>query len=410
MNQRSSEAANNSRNFFCRPAIIITVFIVLLFPTVAAVLWLAYRRETVTFHVDLAHLSGLKKGATVRIAGVDAGSVQEISFLSLSILNEEEITEYGEDKHRPGADVTHSSLTPTSFSSSQHSATTRSRSALAAPAPTSVPTETPRAHIRLQIQVYKELASLIKEDSACHVSLEQKGLLPRWCLEITPGSPASPTMQEGAVLATAWTPPDPGKLLHHTELLIDEAVALVLEHPGETRALAANLSEFLARTNHLLDKSGPSFEATASLLEGTISDAATIMAYIKERTERGREIDHLISQSSYVLGVLTEDLPSLRNDTFRLMNELANASSLLHTMLTKYDPELGPLLLNLNNSITSANLVLRDTSDTLNLLKSNRNTVGMLLTDRKLYDNLDNLLIDFRQQPWRVLYKEDDRR
>jgi phospholipid/cholesterol/gamma-HCH transport system substrate-binding protein len=62
-------------------------------------------------------------------------------------------------------------------------------------------------------------------------------------------------------------------------------------------------------------------------------------------------------------------------------------------------------LTNISKLSDSFNLTLKETNDILAQIKSGKGTMGKLLYDDALYEEIDTLVQDIRQHPWKFLYR-----
>ncbi|MBC8473299.1 MAG: hypothetical protein H8D54_00630, partial [Candidatus Omnitrophica bacterium] len=62
------------------------------------------------------------------------------------------------------------------------------------------------------------------------------------------------------------------------------------------------------------------------------------------------------------------------------------------------------------NTVANLELLSTDFRDVLALAKEGDGTIGRLLSDDKLYKDIDEMILDIKKHPWKLLYRPKESR
>lgn len=216
--------------------------------------------------------------------------------------------------------------------------------------------------VRVEIAVENQYAVTIAQNS---VALITEGLMGGAQIEIQPG--------DGAVAADGATLP--GEL--------DRGIMDIFAEKGA----------------ELIDSIDATVDSLNEILEGNKLAISEMLANIESLTE---SLNSLINASSDDIG---EALADLRNFT----SVLSDNRDRLESMLTNIDNFTGDLAQ--SDIINQASQTIDSLNDVVEALQDSNGSIGSLLNDRQLYDNLteagDNLAVlleDLKQNPMRYVH------
>ncbi len=351
-----------------------------------------------TLYADFESSGGLRKGAKVKVAGITAGKVLDLTFLG---------GESTDDKGNP-------------------------------------------IYVRAEMELDPSMAEAITEGSVFYVTTE--GLLGEKCVEITPGPPGNERLPAGAVsfgrppvelqAATAKAV----SLMENIESAVQgegkgitELVATAREFADHSRNIARRLDEelpalikegkeTLARTHRTLDRLDAFLESGINSLEGKEG----FNAAVKEAGEVARQLqaemppllesldETILSSRDLVTDVhsrvqILEDevvltatrLRTLIGHTDRLVRSV-DADGLVEetrVALRKTVEQFAKTGESLNRISVESERVLADLATITSDVKSGRGSLGAFIKDREIYDDVRELLLDIKKNPWKVLWK-----
>lgn len=351
-----------------------------------------------TLYVDFESSGGLRKGAKVKVAGITAGKVLNLSFLGGGSTDDE------------GNPI----------------------------------------YVRAAMELDPDMAAAITEGSSFYVTTE--GLLGEKCIEITPGPPDNDRLPAGAVsfgqppvelqAATAKAV----SLMENIEDAVQgegkgitELVATVREFADHSRNIARRLDEelpaliadgkdTLARAHGSLDRLDAFLNSGTRSLEGEDG----FNAAVREAGEVARQLQANIPplvESLDETVVASRDLVTDVHSRLQLLeDEVLLTTSRLRTLIGHTDrlvrsidadglvgdarvalkqavEQFAATGESLNRISTASEQVLADLTAITADVKKGRGSLGAFVRDREIYDDVRELILDLKKNPWKVLWK-----
>jgi len=356
--------------------------------------------------VNFANTGGLRDGAKVKVAGVLAGRVQEILFLGGRAVNAQ------------GKPI----------------------------------------YVQVRLEVSLEMAPTLTEGSTFFISTE--GLLGEKYIEISPGPPDARPIEEGAVVE-GETPVELQVLSAKAAGMVDKLQGMVDGEGGEFKSVTDSLKETMERANRLattLDEKLPGLveESEATLgraresldrldalmteargaisREGGANDAITHIASMAEEIDRKLpeliariesltlDADLLLATSQMALGTVDEEVRKTGSSARELIVQGKGLVRRADSVLTGADipgavadlraslARLVEILDKGGNFMAGAvdriEKLLDTTTEVVDAVRSGGGTLGALIKDRELYDDIRELVLDLKKAPWKAVWKQ----
>jgi phospholipid/cholesterol/gamma-HCH transport system substrate-binding protein len=356
-------------------------------------------------NVTFPNTGGLRDGAKVKIAGVTAGKVKEIQFLG------------GTVKSRAGKPI----------------------------------------YVRIRLEVTEEMAPTLTEGSQFFVSTE--GLLGEKYVEISPGPPGAPRIPAGSEVE-GEPPVELQVLSARAAGMLDRVQEFVEGDREQLKSVGDSLRTIVEKTERVVSRIDEELPVLVEEGKATLKQARESLARLdslveESRTLMAREegIGDAVTRANRLASRLEEQLPraveevevlveesrlavaEARGTIERLEGELADTSRDARQLMArtgrvveKLDVErlagelqepLGKLVADFSATgeriaglagkadglVGSADALLRDLSQVTAGLRRGEGTLGALLLDRELYDDLRELVLDLKSHPWKALWK-----
>lgn len=310
-------------------------------------------------HVRFEHAAGLKPGADVAIAGITVGRVSSINF-----------DETDKQTGSTGPDV----------------------------------------GVEATLRLNAEQADRVRKGSEFYIA--KQGVLGESYVEIVTPTLDTPPLEAGARVSGS-APPRINTLMSKAGQLLDSLVS-VLENPSaEDRALITRVSELVRRLNTLLGKHGDDLSATIDNVRSTSDKSDELLSSLNKAAGDGTQLAQLIDNATATSSQVRTLSRDVRRDYDSIVDpvrktvENAVTISNIARDLSKSGRE--DIRASLNSFRTSSENVesLTENADTLvQKLKQGEGTVGQLLQDREMYDDLREILRILKREPWRMMWKE----
>ncbi len=305
---------------------------------------------TYTVYVDFDNPGGLQTGAPVKIAGVKVGKVKEMQFRG------------GEIDPK---------------------------------------TNQPVAPIRIAASVEKRYQKAIFENSRWYVTTQ--GVLGEQFLAIEPGSQDRPMLPDKAVVH-GISPPRLDLLLSESYELLHRAYDGIIKNEkqiGETfdglHATLKGTGDFMAGNHKKLDNIVTNVETL------TVESNETVRA-ARDRYIDNPQIQRIISNVEHTTTTLDKEVGPLLRDG---RGVLGDAKKLTGTLAS--DPQLRKyekITQDVSDTTGRAKLAASDAQAMVAHVKRGKGTVGALLMDEALYDDLQEMLRDLKHNPWKFFWRE----
>ncbi len=306
-------------------------------------------QPTYPIYVEFDNPGGLQAGAPVKIAGVKVGKISEIQFR--------------------GAEVVESGK----------------RDPL----------------VRMKVTVEKRYQKSVRENSLFYVTTQ--GVLGEQFLAIEPGSQDRPSLPDGAIVR-GIDPPRLDMLLSESYELLHTSVQAIRENRKEFSEAFDGLRKTLKGTGELMDKNGDKFDRIVTNVETMTQDGAGMVKEARTKYVQNPQIDRILANTDSVTSTLSKETPPLLADA---KVTLANAKKISTTFAG--DEEQAKMKQAINDVVEVTARVKAITGDAQTLVsqvKRGKGTVGALMMDEQLYDDLQEMVRDVKHNPWKFFWRE----
>lgn len=98
--------------------------------------------------------------------------------------------------------------------------------------------------------------------------------------------------------------------------------------------------------------------------------------------------------------------------TEELTRETKRTLAKLDTMVESISDFLGDKEMkdSVKSAVTNLELLTMELRDFVKAAKEGEGTIGRLLTDDKLYNDIDEMIVDIKQNPWKLLYRPKEKK
>jgi phospholipid/cholesterol/gamma-HCH transport system substrate-binding protein len=305
--------------------------------------------KTYTVYVDFDNPGGLQSGAAVRIAGVKVGSVKALEFQG------------GKIDPKTGR----------------------------------------RVLVRAQVAIEQKVKDAIHDDADFYVTTQ--GVLGEQFMAIEPGSVERPILQEGASVK-GIDPPRIDLFLAKAYELLDVTVNGIKNNRETLSAIATNTASLLKGLNVLITENKDRIDR--------------IVANVEEMTVEAKQLTHDV-RTNYVdspkllrtIDNIDKLTTQIQGDTGPMLKDAREAlANLNRVSSTVGDPQqqekIRKALQDIAQLAERANSTVADTQAIVSHIKNGKGTVGALVMDEEVYDDMQELVRDLKHNPWKFLWRE----
>jgi phospholipid/cholesterol/gamma-HCH transport system substrate-binding protein len=305
--------------------------------------------KTYAVYVDFDNPGGLLSGAAVRIGGVKVGSVKELEFLG------------GRVDPKSGR----------------------------------------RVLVRAQLAIERRVKGAIHTDADFYVTAQ--GVLGEQFLAINPGSPDKPTLDEGAEVKGI----DPPRL----DLFLAKAYDLLNTTVDAINGNRETLGDILNNTSGLLKGLNFIVSGNRERIERTLANVEEITVEAKQLTHDARvnyvdnpKVLRTVEEITELVARIHEDSGPMLRDA---REALANVNRVSATVADPQEQEkIRKALTDIAQLAERANATAADAQAIVTHIKSGKGTLGALVMDEEIYDDMQEMVRDLKHNPWKFLWRE----
>jgi len=309
-------------------------------------------------HVRFENAGGLKPGADVAIAGLKVGQVKSLSFM--------------------------------------HKTDSEARDASVA--------------VRATLSIQNQHADSIREGSEFFVST--RSVLGEPYIEVVTPSLDSPPVESGST-HKGNSPPRFDLLVSKTSTLLDGFIDLFEDSEVSVDQFFAHTASLIKHFDEFFQENRADLNEMVSSARNAAGRAASILAAIQyavgdDETAKATFEDFraTLSNARGITDRLDDDIGPVTEDVAEAAENARRATAVTDELLETNKPKIDQSVANLQESTRKVKQLSGDANQLVNGIKQGEGTVGQLLQDRKLYDDLREMLRIIKRQPWKIMWKE----
>lgn len=305
-------------------------------------------QSTYVVYVDFDNPGGLQSGAPVRIAGVKVGDVDELEF--------------------KGGVVD--------------------------------PQVNRRVLVRAKLKIQTKVKSTIHDDADFYVTTQ--GVLGEQFLQIDPGSPNHPALGENAIVK-GIDPPRLDLFLAKAYELLDTTVTGIKNNRELLSDMATNADQLLKNLNGVLGDNRERINRTMENLEklSVEANALTKDAHAKINDPR---VERTLSNIDAISSDIRKDSGPMMKDAREALANVNRASAVVGT--PEQAEKLKKTMQDLSDLASRADATATDAQAIVAHIKKGEGTVGALVMDEEVYDDVQEMLRDLKHNPWKFLWRQ----
>jgi phospholipid/cholesterol/gamma-HCH transport system substrate-binding protein len=307
-------------------------------------------QPTYTVYVDFDNPGGLQSGAPVRIAGIKVGHVAELRF-------------------RGGL-----------FDPKTHEA---------------------EAPIRVVAKVDKQYQKAIRANSRWYVTSE--GVLGEQFLAVEPGSNDQPMLQDGAHV-TGVSPPRLDLLLSESYELLHKAYEGITQHSQELSETFDGLHDTLKGTGDFFKHNQGKLDQIVSNVNDLTVEAKGTVKDARQRFVDGPQITRIMNNVDHTTSTLNSNLGPLMTDGRKVLGDASKLTTALasNDQIAKYKK----ITNDVSEATGHAKIAAADAQALVAHIQRGKGTVGALVMDESVYDDIQELLRDIKHNPWKLFWRQ----
>ncbi len=305
--------------------------------------------KTYPVFVDFDNPGGLQSGAPVRLAGVKVGSVDELRFMG-GIVD---------------------------------------------------PKTNRRTLVRAKLSIQVRAKDTIHEDALFYVTTQ--GVLGEQFLQIDPGNPGKPMLEEGSIVK-GIDPPRLDLFLAKAFELLDDTVTGLRNNRELIGDIAVNTAALLKNLNGVLVDNKDRIGRTMVNVEELVKEANSLTKEARVNYVNNPKLLRTIDNVDKLASAVQQDSGPMLKDAREAMANVNRASALAGS--PEQEQKIKKALDDIAQVAAHANATAADAQAIVAHIKKGDGSVGSLVMDEAMYDDLQELVRDLKHNPWKFFWKE----
>ncbi len=255
--------------------------------------------------------------------------------------------------------------------------------------------------IRVVTELEKKYQPSIHDNARWFVSTQ--GVLGEFFLAVDPGTADRPVLEDGAVV-NGVSPPRLDLLLSEAYELLHHAYLGITQNEDKLKETFDGLHQTLRGSGHFFARNTEKIDKVVDNIEQLSGEAQQTVEAARKRYVDNPKILRAIDNVEQTSEAMRRDLGPLLNESRALVADLSKMSHALGSdeQLRRY----GAITTDAERMLKEGRLAASDARELLARVKAGKGTVGAMMADEALYDDLQELLRDLKHNPWKLFWRE----
>lgn len=255
---------------------------------------------------------------------------------------------------------------------------------------------TPAVDVEVTMALEPDVAAALRADLRLHITT--LGLLGEKYVEIEPGSAAAPVLAPGTVVA-GLPPVRPELLLTRIDALVVVMERVLRENEGDVGDILRKTGEAADAIALLATENRARLATTAEHLESAAARADRLLATLSDAIGDGADVRATLANARRATDALARTLGPIAGP---LRETLAEVRQLIGSL----QGVGGELQAGLDEAMGRVAVLATSAEQLLARIHDGRGTVGALLADQEIYDDLREFLKEIKRHPWRLIRRD----
>lgn len=257
-----------------------------------------------------------------------------------------------------------------------------------------------RPLVRMRLSIDPAVRDTIHDDALLYVT--SQGVLGEQFIAIDPGTSEHPVLAEGSILVGV-DPPRLDLALALGYELLETLVDGVRENREDLGGLLDDVVAIVHLLHELLEGNTDRVGTILENVDTAASEGVALLRSAREAYVEGERPRRILARADHLLGTLDREAPPLLTDV------RAVATSARETLDAIGPDERRELQETIHSAARVAGEVegaVADAREVMNHVRAGEGTVGALLMDEEIYDDLQELIRDLKHNPWKFFWRE----
>jgi phospholipid/cholesterol/gamma-HCH transport system substrate-binding protein len=258
-----------------------------------------------------------------------------------------------------------------------------------------------RTLVRAKVNIEAKYKDAIHDNADFYVTTQ--GVLGEQFLAIEPGDPTRPVLQEGAVVK-GIDPPRLDLFLAKAYELLDTTVNGIRNNRELLGDIATNTAGLLKGLNVLVSENKERINRIVANFESITAEALVLTQNTRRNYVDNPKILRTIDNIEHLTGEIRRDSGPMMKDAKEALANLNRVSATVGD--AKEQDKIRKALEDIAQLASRANATTADVQAIVSHIKKGKGTVGALVMDEEIYDDMQEMVRDLKHNPWKFLWRE----
>jgi phospholipid/cholesterol/gamma-HCH transport system substrate-binding protein len=253
-----------------------------------------------------------------------------------------------------------------------------------------------RVQVRVEMEITPAYFETIAEDARAYITT--RGILGEKYVEISPGTIDAPRVEPGAVIEGV----EPLRLeivARDLSITLSEVSRILQENRRTIAEILVRVNDTVKHVDDIVLGNSDRIEQMLSSLESSVSRADALLESAQKGLGDGGDLRATLENARRLTGRLRAAVPGVVGRVEGTLDAFGSVAGTYQSIGEDGHVRILSLLDRAEN-------ILKDAKELSGGVRKGEGTLGALLADQDLYDDLRELLADLRRHPWKVIWKE----
>ncbi|MFZ5897334.1 MAG: MlaD family protein [Myxococcota bacterium] len=255
--------------------------------------------------------------------------------------------------------------------------------------------------IRAVAKLEKRYQEAVRENSRWFVT--SQGVLGEMFLAVEPGSFDKPMLADGAVVQ-GISPPRLDLLLSESYELLHRAYLGITNNEQKLQETFDGLHRTLKASGDFFEKNEEKLSRTMDNVEGLSKEAKETLAAARERYVDGPQVTRIMNDVERTAASVGRNVDPLLSDGRELV---ASGKKIAHALGSDEQLErYRTATRDLTDAAAEAKHLAKGAQAVVSHVQKGKGTLGALVMDEAVYDDLQEMLRDLKHNPWKFFWRQ----
>jgi phospholipid/cholesterol/gamma-HCH transport system substrate-binding protein len=256
-----------------------------------------------------------------------------------------------------------------------------------------------RSLIRVNITLGQEYKTAVHRDARFYVT--STSIVGESLLAIDPGNPELPAIPEGSTVL-GIDPPRMDLAFAMAYELLQNLHSLLTDNREEIESMLHAAANMIRQIDGLFTRHSDRIDHIVENVESITNEVNELTAGAN-RLVNGAQVQRIVRNVDHTLASVSRDIDPILADARSITNKV---DDLLDMVGPQQQTEIQTAIHDGSELVTRANNITEDAGAIVTHIREGRGTVGAILMEEELYDDIQEMVRDLKHNPWKLFWRE----